>query len=111
MLQHLKNVLQREKARKYANMDTEKKQVFKERFCEWMSSKIKGNSFLLKPETYSEIVEYLKAKRDGGDLNSFPRKIKRRIASKKFELLTYPILGLKDVLCTPKELEVRNIVL
>ena len=68
-----------------------------EKFMEWLHSNLKDNSLLLTNQQYHEIIKYLKA----DDKLVFPRKIRGRVASNNYQLMSFPVLGTADILCIP----------
>ena len=70
----------------------------KEKFIEWLNENLKQNSSLLTQLQYDEIVSYLKAE----DKTGFARKLKRRVDN-KYELLSFPVFGVEDILCVSKK--------
>ena len=75
----------------------------KEKFVEWLNKNLKCNSSLLTGAQYEEIVRYLKSENKGG----FERKLKRRVDN-KYQLLSFPVVGVEDVLCVEKKNEVSD---
>ena len=73
----------------------------KEKFMEWLNSNLKDNSPLLTKGQYDEIIKYLKA--DGK--STFPRRI--RVASNSYQLMSFPVLGIEDIVCIPKKIKVE----
>ena len=71
----------------------------KEKFMKQLNSNLKDNSPLLTKGQYDEIIKYLKA----DDKSAFPRKIRRRVASNNYQLMSFPVLGMKDILRIPKK--------
>ena len=57
------------------------------------------HSPLLTKGQYDEIINYLKT--DGK--SAFPRRLRRRVASNSYHLMSFPVLGIEDILCIPKK--------
>ena len=59
--------------------------------------KMKDNLRLLTKGQYDEIIKSSKA----DDKSAFSRKIRRRVASNNYQLMSFPVLGIEDILCIP----------
>ena len=66
---------------------------------EWLNSNLKDNSSLLTKGQYDEIIKYLKP----DDKSAFPRKIRRKVASNNYQLMSFPVLGIEDILCVSQK--------
>ena len=58
---------------------------------EWLNLNLKDNSPLLTKGQYDEIIKYLKV----DDKLAFPRKIRKRVASNNYQLMSFPVLGIE----------------
>ena len=69
----------------------------KERFQEYIDIQLtKKNATLITPETCNQIISFLKDNK-----TDIPASLRRRISRNKYVLMSYPTLGLNDVLCVP----------
>ena len=80
--------------------------IWKKKFMEWLHSNLKDNSPLLTKGQYNEIIKYLKA----DDKSAFLRKIRRRVASNNYQLTSFPVLGMEDILCGPPKIRLDNLL-
>ena len=69
----------------------------KEKFERRLTEVIKSNSSIVSRAQYDEIIRYLKA----DDKSSFQRKLKRKVKANNYSLISFPSLGLHDLLCVP----------
>ena len=75
----------------------------REKFESWLVSpeNEKKNTTIMTKNIYDEIVNYLHMLNSGKSVKSLDRKIEKRVKFHKYDLMNYPTLGLKDVLCVP----------
>ena len=64
---------------------------------------MRHDSPLMIKGQYNEIVKYLKA----DDKSEFQRKIRRRVASNNYQLMSFLVLWLEDILCISQKNKVR----
>ena len=64
---------------------------------------MRHDSPLIIKGQYNEIVKYLKA----DDKSEFQRKIRRKVASNIYQLMSFPVLWLEDILCISQKNKVR----
>ena len=69
----------------------------KEKFERRLTEVIKSNSSIVSRAQYDEIIRYLKA----DDKSSFQRKLKRKVKANNYSLISFPSLGLHELLCVP----------
>ncbi|XP_057313117.1 uncharacterized protein LOC130654525 [Hydractinia symbiolongicarpus] len=69
-----------------------------EKFQEWLEEveRTKRNSVIMPEQTYKTMVYFL-----CGRIDNVPRAIKRKLRRKKIQMMSYPALGISDVLCSP----------
>ncbi|XP_057300110.1 KRAB-A domain-containing protein 2-like isoform X1 [Hydractinia symbiolongicarpus] len=80
----------------FSTMETEKRYM-EEKFQEWLEvERTKRNSVIMPEQTYKTIIDFL-----CGRIDNVPRAMKRKLRRKKFQVMSYPTLGLSDVLCSP----------
>ena len=65
-------------------------------------SKVKVKQILFSKK-HDTKVAYLKILNQGTDGHDFPEKIKKRVQRNQYELMNYPLLNLKDILCVPSK--------
>ena len=74
----------------------------RQKFYDWLENeKVKKNSTIMKMETYKIIIECVR----GSNLNVH-ENIKKRILRRKYRIMSYPTLGIKDVLCEPCQVSI-----
>ena len=72
-------------------------QLPRQRFQEYIDEQLfKKNSTIITPETYNQIVLFLKDSK-----TEISASLRKRISRNKYVLMSYPTLGLNDVLCIP----------
>ena len=69
----------------------------KEKFERRLTEVIKTNSSIVSSAQFDQIMRYLKA----DDKSSFEPKLKRKVKANNYSLISFPSLGLHDVLCLP----------
>ncbi|XP_057295049.1 KRAB-A domain-containing protein 2-like isoform X1 [Hydractinia symbiolongicarpus] len=80
----------------FSTMETEKRYM-EEKFQEWLEvERTKRNSVIMPEQTYKTMVDFL-----CGRIDNVPRAMKRKLRRKKFQVMSYPTLGISDVLCSP----------
>ena len=69
----------------------------RERFQDYLDVQLtKKNSTIITPETYNQIISFVK------DNNTkISDSLRKRISRNRYVLMSYPTLGLNDVLCIP----------
>ena len=70
-------------------------------FTTWLRNNIKPNSSILNAATYGDIVTYLTAE----DKTRFERKLKRKVATHNYNLMSYGPLNIENKLF----IEVKNV--
>ena len=77
----------------------------KAKFTAWLNApeNHKNNSTIMSVSIYSNIIKYLNAVQSDHSLKNFERKIEKRVKKHKYQLMSYPTLGLKDILCVPSK--------
>ena len=82
----------------------EKTQNNESKFREWLQCQQgKSKTNIIFKETYDAIVAHLKILNQGTDGHDFPEKNQKRVQRNQYELMNYPLLNRKDILCVPSK--------
>ena len=88
---------------KIMEKNNENTQNNESKFREWLQCQQgKSKTNIIFKKTYDTIAAYLKILNQGTDGHDFPEKIKR-VQRNQYELMNYPLLNLKDILCVPSK--------